>query len=360
MNFHCYKYQLPFQSPLQNSKKTFKNRAGFILEYTDKKVHCLAEAAPLPGYSLESLHEVEQFLFQHKDVIQSTLSAEDPVDSLNQFFKQSDKPLASAQFGLDSLAYQVAASRKKQSLQQYLFTDPKQNIPVNALISLYSENLFDRIKKHLTEGFNTIKFKIGISFSDEFKTLQKIRAEFPDLTIRVDANQSWSIDEAQEHCVRLSTLNIEYCEEPLFNNTPKNLETLSRACDLPLALDESIIKKSYWPNLLPFTSYIILKPMLLGKIKTIFETKRFADTHDNKTIFTTSLESAIGRKITAVLASGLGSAESAHGLATGSLLAQDICSESNEIKNGSFDLGSDECNPGTSSHQIQQVTKSVF
>jgi hypothetical protein len=77
--------------------------------------------------------------------------------------------------------------------------------------------------------------------------------------------------------------------------------------------------------------------MLLGSFNKIFETKRLANTHDNEIIFTTSLEGGIGRRITAILASGLGSLKNAHGLATGHLLTADIINRES-LSNGIYKL----------------------
>jgi len=360
MNLHCYKYRFPLKARHQNSRKTFKKREGFILEYSSGNAHFWGEAAPLPGYSIESLADVENFLTIHKKEIHSALEAKGPIYSIQHFFERFEDLPYSVQFGLDSLAYQLEAYEEKKSLKRYLFPDALNKIPVNALLSLHSQDLLTTIKKRVANGFETIKFKVGIEFKQEYKQLQKIRSEFPNLKIRLDANQAWSLKETLEHCSQLSALNIEFCEEPLREVSPENFEILSQHCNIPFALDESIINCSYWPNLLPFTSYIILKPMFLGDFTTIFETKRLADTHDNKSVFTTSLESSVGRQITAILASGWGTIDTAHGLATGSLLERDVHSESMYIKDGYMYFKLSDHSLGIDPRQLEQVSKRIF
>jgi hypothetical protein len=63
-----------------------------------------------------------------------------------------------------------------------------------------------------------------------------------------------------------------------------------------------------------------------------------AKKHQTKLIFTTSLESGIGRLMTASLAAGLGAPDAAHGLTTGSMLASDIWQDDPFIANGRFTL----------------------
>jgi o-succinylbenzoate synthase len=256
---------------------------------------------------------------------------------LEEFYKQK-KLSPSLQFGLDSLAYRLMAHEKDSSLLDYLFPEAPDKIPVNALGDLQSEDFLENTKQQAAKGYKTIKFKVGLDFNSEYHRLKKVRAKFPDLTIRLDANQAWSTETALRYLQKLEPLNIEYCEEPLKNATPENFELLHQHTKLPLALDESVAHLSYWPNLLPFTSYFILKPMLLGSFTKIIETKRLANTHTNKAVFTTSLESGVGRKITAILAAGLGSSQTAHGLDTGKLLAEDVHSDIAYISKGVYHL----------------------
>jgi len=360
MTLHGYKYQLSFKTPLKNSKGIFKNHKGVILEYVSDKITCFSEAAPLPGYSRESINEVEQFLLKNRDKITSILDAENSVQRLEKFYKISGDIPASIKFALDSLSNEITALHRQKSLKKLLFPDAPDQIPVNALVSLHSDHFLETIKDRVSEGFQTIKFKVGIDFEHEFKQLKKIRDEYPALNIRLDANQAWKLKDALIYCPKLASLNVEYCEEPLQEITPENFEVLSQHTDLPLALDESIISTDFWPNLLPFTSFIILKPMLIGSFTTIFETKRLADTHDNKTVFTTSFESGIGRKIIATLALGWGAKDTAHGLATGSLLSQDVHSDFTYITNGFFNIESPKHSSGVTTRQIKKVSKSIF
>lgn len=337
MSITYYKYRLPFVRPLQTSKKTFEHREGLIIEYSTGNYFCYGEIAPLPGYSGETLDEVINTIDESQDVIESALNTVNSVDSLEGLYKKREWP-TSLQFGLDSVAYQIQAYNEKSSLSDYLFTETMDKIPVNALGSLQAETFLKDVQKKVAEGYRTIKFKVGVEFDTELKRLQSVRSEFPDLTIRLDANQAWSTETALRNFQELELLNIEYCEEPLKKATPENFELLSKHTEIPLALDECVSHVSYWPNLLPFTSYLILKPMLLGSFTKNIETKRLANTHNNKAVFTTSLESGIGRTMTAILASGLGSPKTAHGLTTGNLLAQDLNSDVSYISNGAYHL----------------------
>lgn len=359
MGINCYKYSLPFLDPLQTTKNTFEDRQGIIIEYIDEDLHYFGEAAPLPRFSTVTLDEIHPILSNHKIELESLLTHENPVAQLQNLYKQKEIP-AELQFGLDSLAYQVEAGRSNINLKTYLFPDAPSTIPVNGLVPLLSDDYLEKTEKRISAGFQTIKYKVGLDFETELHRLREVRTQFSKLIIRVDANQQWTAEEALEKCNKLTPLNLEYCEEPLSNPTPENFELLSNQTELPLAIDETISQVSYWPNLLPYTSYMILKPMLLGSFTKLFETKRLADTHENKAVFTSSLESGIGRAVTAILASGKGAYETAHGLATGNLFANDIYSDSAFITNGYYDVTMLLNQPKQIEKQLHEVSSKIF
>lgn len=339
MTLACHSYKLPFSKPLKTSNQIFQYRKGFVLFHTKKEQEFFGEVAPLPGFSAENHKSVKKILLAHQQTLENKLDSSKPIDELKQFYRDADIP-PSLQFGLDTLAYQIKAQQNNQSLFPYLFPDSAKKVPVNALISLQEDTVLNTVERNITSGYQTIKCKIGLHFEQELPLLRKIRNKYPKLTIRVDANQAWSLDQAVEYCNQLNDLNIEYCEEPLVEPTPKNLEQLSQHTALPLALDESTAQHPYWPNLLPFTKYLIIKPMVVGSFQKNIETKRLANTHNNKVVITTSLESSVGRYFIDLMAAGLGSPLIAHGLSTGFLLAKDISSDKNIFSEGYLNISS--------------------
>ena len=355
MKFSSYAYKLPFSEPLQTSGQTFQDRKGFILLYKTEDIQLYGEAAPLPGFSTESYQSVQNLLTLHQKNISNILACSNPVDKLQKFYQDEEIP-PSLQFGLDAIAYQVEARNNRQTLLSYLFAGTSPKVEVNTLVSLQADNVLKNVAGKIAAGFNTIKCKVGLHFEKELTSLRKVRKKYPNLTIRVDANQAWELEVALDHCNKLNKLDIEYCEEPLKEITPSTLEQLSQNTSLPIALDESTTQYSYWPNLLPFTEYLIIKPMVIGSFRKNIETKRFANTHNNKVVVTTSFESGVVRYFTGLLAARLGSKGTAHGLSTGFLLAQDVFTENNVISEGSIDLSSRQI-PTINFDQQQLFTK---
>jgi L-alanine-DL-glutamate epimerase-like enolase superfamily enzyme len=67
--------------------------------------------------------------------------------------------------------------------------------------------------------------------------------------------------------------------------------------------------------------------MLMGDFENIFVTNTLANTLNIKLVYTTLLESAVGRAATAAISAGSGNDIWAHGLSTGKNLAADVSPE---------------------------------
>ena len=81
---------------------------------------------------------------------------------------------------------------------------------------------------------------------------------------------------------------------------------------------------------------LILKPMMIGWWADTIAILEDAYRHDVACVLTTSLESAVGRRITAAFAARYAPLGHAHGLATGSLFTRDVIVKPDPIRNGDY------------------------
>ncbi|MDZ7807110.1 MAG: enolase C-terminal domain-like protein [Gracilimonas sp.] len=161
-------------------------------------------------------------------------------------------------------------------------------------------------------------------------SLKQLREKYPELKIRLDANQAWLPDEAIKHLRSLEKFDIEYCEQPVLKYDIYGLKRVTDAVNIPIAADESFRNKRSARELsfVKAIDMVIIKPTLMGTYQDIFVTKEIVDTHVIEAVLTTALETAIGRSAIAALSAGLGNPKYAQGLATGSFLKKDLSSDS--------------------------------
>lgn len=323
-----FKYRTPFKTPFRIAFGEFSHREGIILTYEEHGINAFGEASPLPGFSNENLEQVESVLIQNKKFLTQAFIENDESQLIKVLDQIHNFP--SLSFGLDSLSLDLQAKRDKKSLSSFLFNKEAKAIDCNTTIGIQSkEKAIENIQTKILEGFETIKIKVGRDFKTEREILRVIRNEFPEIKIRIDANQAWDVNDAIQNLNSISNLDIEYCEQPVLAKDIIGLKKVTKHTDIKIAADESLGNKIRAKQVIEQNccDLVIIKPALIGLFDSINVTKELAETHDMEVVFTTLLDGVIGRNITAIYASGLGSKKYAHGLATGSLLGEQTITE---------------------------------
>lgn len=326
-----FKYHLTFAYPLQISGNKFFHRDGVILTFEDPEngVTAYGEVAPLPGFSDEDLDDVIEVLKANKGYINSSIKERNGAEALKVLNQIHRFP--SLSFGLDTLLHDLAAKREGKSLSSYLFDTFSSEIKCNATIGIQEvKSALKKANEFVEAGYSTLKIKVGYQITREVRIIKQLRENYPNLKIRLDANQAWQPDEAIKHLRLLKKFDIEYCEQPVLKDDIYGLKRVTDAVNIPIAADESFRNKRSAKELsfVKAMNVAIFKPTLMGTYKDIFVTKEILDTHVIETVLTTALESAIGRAAITALSAGLGNPKYAQGLATGSFLKEDLTSDS--------------------------------
>ncbi len=158
------------------------------------------------------------------------------------------------------------------------------------------------IAAKLQQGFKVLKLKIGgIDFDDELNLIRAVRRQFtPDeLEIRLDANGSFTPENASERLERLSQFGIHSIEQPVRQGQYELMAELCRTSPIDIALDEDLIglrsdaeKLAMLRQIRP--AYIILKPTLCGGLKESDSWRSLALQEGIGWWLTSALESSIG------------------------------------------------------------------
>ena len=331
-----FKYRIPFKKSFKTSAGEFNTRQGVVLAFKQDGIQAFGEVAPLPGFSAETFDQVSLVLKQNKKHLEQAFLNDEAkqiitvLDQIHQF--------PSLSFGLDTLWHDFQSKKENKSLAQYLFGSTNPSVKCNTTIGIQSNKaMVSHVQEKKDEGFDTFKLKVGVDFVKEKSALEFIRKTYPDIKLRIDANQAWDKKEAVKNLTSIEHLNIEYCEQPVSAADISELMWVKDRTEIKIAADESLGNKKLARELISQNScdVIIIKPALLGLFENINVTKELADTHNMEVVFTTSLDGIIGRRTSAVLASGLGTKKFAHGLATGTLL-NDKQVHTENIVNGSY------------------------
>ena len=94
-----------------------------------------------------------------------------------------------------------------------------------------------RSRRRLAAGYRRIKLKVKPGW--DVNVLEKVRSRWSDITLSVDANSAYTLDEF-EHLRKFDQFNLLMIEQPLWNDDVYYHARLQKELRTPICLDESI------------------------------------------------------------------------------------------------------------------------
>lgn len=169
-------------------------------------------------------------------------------------------PMAQAIAGLDLALWDLCARRARQPLWRYL-GGTSGRVPVYA--SGLNPDQPERLarQKH-DEGYRAFKLKVGFGEERDLANLRALRELLGGATpLMVDANQAWTLDEAQHMARCLAPFDLRWLEEPLRADRPwREWQALQRSTAIPLAAGENIAGDEAFDAALAAQVLTVLQP----------------------------------------------------------------------------------------------------
>jgi len=307
-----FKYEADLAEPLPGGGAA---RSGFFIVLRSESDHeGLGEIAPLPGFSTESMAEVE---------VELRRLAGDPKLLAPDRFRagMSNSVIAGVELATASL-------HDTSGMPPPLWYPLVQTAPVAgcALLSRNSGAVAADLEHALTCGFNTFKVKMGGRDVEEdidaFRTVSEIlnrrATSESNFRIRLDANRMWDFEDAVRVVAELDPELIDFIEEPLFDSSL--LSDLYQATGAPLGLDESLSSYSDAMSLVssppPWLSHLVLKPSIRFGYARSFSLASEAVAKGIRCVVSSAYESPIGMAGLVRLASTTPFRDQAAGLGT--------------------------------------------
>lgn len=297
---------LQMARPLQTGGMIHRERQVFLVRVTDGKHVGWGEAAPLERWGSESVERCALELARWE--LDGTMPT-----------------TPSAQFAVDMALLDVSARQRDEGIWQYLGGERRQISLQAAIGSMGIEETLKEVTAVVTRGFRAVKLKVGsLDVEVDIRRVFAVSEEFPELMLRVDANGAWGRDSALRFIRAVSGLNVDLVEQPL---PPEDVEGLSllRGLGVRIAADEAANDARVRKRLLKFRGcdVVVLKPSVLGTVEAIREIVESFRGVGIDVMFSSAIESAVGRMAVAHLVSALSTLEPS-GLNTADWLKTDV------------------------------------
>lgn len=244
-----WRYRVPLRQPLSLGQFTLSHREGLLLEWQggDQRI-IWSEVSPLPGFSTRTL---DHCIKQIQELLQRSGTLEQRLDP-NLLDRAELCP--EVRFGLES-----------GRLQGSTPLSPARDLPRCRLLRP------DADLDTLPQG-PCIKLKVGRASvgADEQRIGHVTKGLRGDQRLRLDANRSWTLEQARTLSSSMNARRVEFIEEPLLPGS--DYGAWFSATGLPFAWDETLRETS--PETIktrldtPGLAALVIKPMLTGLMRS--------------------------------------------------------------------------------------------
>ena len=272
---------LHFKKPATTSRGALTERTTYIIEASTPQGTGYGECCIMPGL-LPDPTEAELNYWCSQVEQQNGLCG-----------IQAPSPI---QFGLECAM--LAALHPGKPRWDTAFTRGKAGLPIHHLVWMdTADKMLQSMKAGIQQGFTCLKMKVGaLPFEEELEMLLQARATYPQAEIRLDANGSFSPQDAPGKLAALAETGASFIEQPIARGQWPQLAELCRCTPLPIALDEELIDIAHPEKLLDTIQpqAIVIKPSLHGGL---LAAQRWAQAAEQRGIswwVNSALESHIG------------------------------------------------------------------
>ena len=159
------------------------------------------------------------------------------------------------------------------------------------------DTMIKEAQKAIDLGYSILKIKVGESIAKDYERIRLITQSFPNVSLRVDANQAWSAKETVTLLQRLENQNIlpELIEQPVKANDFRGMRYIKERTLTPLLADESIFSAKQAIELLEMDAcdMINIKLAKCGGITQALQIADIAKLYDTKCMLGCMLEGPI-------------------------------------------------------------------
>jgi len=319
------RYDLALCRPLQTASGTIEHRSGLLIALEDRQGRRgYGDAAPLLGFSSDSLEDAEQalrrVLANHGPLRGATFDNAAEIDALLQ---QLGLP-PSAAHALDQALLDLLAQEQGLPLCRLLADTCRESVPVHALVHGYED-----AARAASDGFSCFKTKVGVSHldDDDVRVRNIRRAIGKQAELRLDANGAWGDRTTALAAIeRLARHTLQGVEQPVPAHRIDLLVEVRAFSPVPIAADEAVRSAADLDTVIQRNAAdaVVLKPMLCGGLQRTLALARRAVAAGLAVSVTGTFESSIGRVGALHVAAAIPGRLWSCGLASDSLLSEDV------------------------------------
>ncbi len=242
IQLECWAHHMRLSEPYTIAYETIDTAPNvFLKATTDIGLTGWGCAAP----DLEVTGETAEMVVRaFNDTIEPFLKGQDPfrfallLHELRNFIPNAHSALAMA----DMMLYDLMAQQAGEPLYK-LLGGFRTSMPTSVTIGILPvQETVARAISMIGKGFRILKLKGGASLEEDVEKVMLIREKVgPEVEIRFDANQGFSVNDAIEFIRRTGQARVELLEQPTDRHNQELLKEVASNVPIPVMADESLM-----------------------------------------------------------------------------------------------------------------------
>ena len=232
------RYKFDFTTAYGTERETTH---ALVRVYTDDGTVGLGEAAPLTDFTGENYQTIKQLTINEFSKRLIDLS---PFDHTLIHSRLDMIPgNAAAKAAVDIALYDLMGKSLKQPVHNFIGGKLRSKVEVAEVIGISKPSLMaDEALNLKKQGFRTIKMKIGSGkIQEDVERVVAVRdAIGARVNLRVDANNSYSVDKAIQLGRRIRKYDLAYLEQPVNRKNLTGLAKVRQKTGIPITADEAV------------------------------------------------------------------------------------------------------------------------
>lgn len=324
--------RLPLRTAFRSSTGEVDARELGVVRLTDEDGRIgLGEVTPYPDRGAPNL---AQELAQFDAGLSRWLRQQAFDDQAPTLPTDASPPVLAA---LDTALLDLRARRSGLRVAELLGAEDQFEVPVNTTITAREpEVVAELARRARDDGYTTVKLKVGHSASDEVRLAALRDAIGFEMLVRLDANGSWSGDQALDQVSKLEDYGLELIEQPVASDDLEAMRRVRDAASVPIVADEGVrtLNDLEVHRAAGACDGIAVKLSQSGGPSAAAELIKSARLAGMLVFVTSTLDGPVGLAAGLHLAAAKADFGLANGLATGELLARSYANGLPPVKRG--------------------------
>jgi L-alanine-DL-glutamate epimerase-like enolase superfamily enzyme len=235
-----FEVRLRYKEPFKISACTSTESRNIVVKIvTDYDVYGFGEASPSKRVTGETPETVRAALDKIAPLLigMCPLRIAQDVDLMDRVLSGNPSAKAAIDMALHDILGKTTCKPTWRLLGGF-----RDHVLTDITLSIKSpEKMAEDAVKAVKRGFKALKVKVGTDLTEDLERVKLIRETIGNRpSIRIDANQGWTVPQTLSILRKLEKLNIQFVEQPIKADNIRGLAKIKRNSSIPVMADESI------------------------------------------------------------------------------------------------------------------------